>query len=653
MSREGSQFRRNPDNGPRLPLPLVWLFGILTVLLLLPLAARAQISPGPLSKAHQELNGSSSCIKCHAVSPSSPNFRCVECHQDINVRLQQKRGYHQFLIGAAPGSTSCAKCHSEHNGENFALVKWNPQQFDHAKAGLALTGKHAGLACQKCHNAKNVVVTERPILTAKDLNHSYLGLSQSCASCHEDKHKGRLGPNCQQCHDSNDWKTATKAFDHAKTRYPLTGAHAQVKCQSCHVAQADGAVKYVGLRFDTCDSCHKDVHHGEFKQNCQSCHTTGGWKQTAFVREFDHSKTKFALAGKHLNVACDTCHKGGDFKSAIAHELCADCHQPDPHSGQFAKRADGGKCESCHTVDGWKPSKFLATDHATTGFPLRAKHFEVDCAKCHIPAGKATLFKVKFALCTDCHKDAHQAQFARAPYFNRCEQCHTEKSFHAPTFTLERHQKSAFVLTGGHMAVACTDCHKPGPEPQPVTYHFTNLSCGTCHSDPHRGQFRARMERTSTNGSPLGCEACHTTKRWNDLHLFDHASTKFALAGAHRAVECVACHRPPAMERGLRNVDFLAAPLACEQCHNDPHGSQFAHTDRVTRCAECHDAGRWRPSQFDHEKTIFSLKGAHQNTPCKGCHTQFRQVDSKDVLFYKPTPTQCAACHSSMGTKAS
>ena len=630
---------------PVLPTIFVWAFALLTMLMLLSFAANAQISPGPLSKAHKEMDGVTGCIKCHQVSPGAPSFRCLACHQEIANRLEQKRGYHPALVKSAPGSTSCVRCHSEHNGENFLLVKWNPKDFEHAKAGFALDGKHAGLACEHCHNAKNIAATERASLTAKDFNRTHLGLSKTCTSCHEDKHQGRLGPNCQQCHDANDWKGATKSFDHAKTRYPLAGAHKIAKCENCHRKQPDGTEKFAGLRFDTCDSCHKDVHLGGFNQSCQTCHGTASWKETSFVREFDHSKTKFALAGKHVEIACDTCHRGGDFKAPIAHTLCADCHKPDPHNGQFAKRADGGKCESCHTVDEWKPSKFLAGNHANTGFPLRGRHFSVDCAKCHEPAGKATLYKVKFALCTDCHKDAHQGQFARTPYLNRCEKCHTETDFRAPTFTVDRHQKSSFVLTGGHMAVACRDCHKATATNKSVTYHFTDLSCTACHTDPHKNQFRDRMLGAGAGGRTAGCEACHTTKRWNDLTNFDHSTTKFTLVGAHRAVECTGCHRPPNMERKLRNVDFKSAPLACEQCHNDPHGSQFAYTDQLTRCSDCHDSTHWRPSLFDHEKTIFPLKGAHHNTPCKGCHTQSRVIAGKQVLFYKPTTTKCSACH--------
>jgi cytochrome c3-like protein len=93
-------------------------------------------------------------------------------------------------------------------------------------------------------------------------------------------------------------------------------------------------------------------------------------------------------------------------------------------------------------------------------------------------------------------------------------------------------------------------------------------------------------------------------------------------------------------------VNFRKAPQQCESCHEDAHGGQFARGG-VTRCAECHNSMKWRPSLFDHEKTIFALKGAHGNVPCRDCHTGFRLVSDKKVLFYRPTPTACAACHGS------
>jgi NAD-dependent SIR2 family protein deacetylase len=95
----------------------------------------------------------------------------------------------------------------------------------------------------------------------------------------------------------------------------------------------------------------------------------------------------------------------------------------------------------------------------------------------------------------------------------------------------------------------------------------------------------------------------------------------------------------------LLNVDFKSVPTQCEECHEDPHGAQFAAAGAVTRCASCHNSMKWRPSMFDHEKTVFSLKGAHRNVRCEACHTNIRTVAGKAVLFYKPAPTACAACH--------
>ncbi len=235
------------------------------------------------------------------------------------------------------------------------------------------------------------------------------------------------------------------------------------------------------------------MHKGEFKQDCDFCHTTTTWKRSRFTTKFDHSTTSFPLLGKHLEVGCVACHKGTDFKLPIAHAQCADCHTPDPHSGQFARRADGGRCESCHTVEGWHPSTFTVADHARTGFPLVAPHAKVKCDDCHKPAGVKTLFKMPYAHCIDCHEDEHHGQFAGAPWQNKCEQCHTGLTWKTSNYTLAKHQKAAFPLTGSHMAVACNDCHKPMAGSPVALYHFKNLDCTTCHEDIHHGEFARRM----------------------------------------------------------------------------------------------------------------------------------------------------------------
>ena len=617
--------------------------------------AHAQISPGPLARAHQGLNGSTNCIKCHEVSTKSPTFRCLECHREIANELQQHKGLHSTFANSGPAGSACVKCHSDHNGENFNLLHWDPSPgvFDHAKTGYVLDGKHTNAGCRSCHTAQHILPAARTLLGSKDLNHTWFGLSPGCVSCHEDKHQGRFGSNCTQCHSTVDWKAAKidqQHFDHSKTRYPLTGAHLQTPCQKCHAAGADGQPRYSGIQFSTCSACHIDPHKGEFKQGCESCHSTSTWIKSSFTSTFDHSKTRYPLLGKHLEVPCVSCHRNADFKTPIAFANCSDCHNPDLHGGQFLKRADGGRCESCHKVEGWIPSTFTVEDHGKTGFPLISPHTSVKCADCHVPAGKNTRYKIKFALCVDCHKDEHEGQFASAPWQNRCERCHIGVTFKTSNYTLAKHQQSSFPLTGGHAAVACNECHKPIAGSAVALYHFSQLSCTSCHQDVHKGQFAKRMAAADAKGKALGCLACHSTNEWKDLTKFDHARTDFPLVGSHRAVACVNCHKPTNMELTMLHVDFTSAPKGCDQCHENPHADQFGA--RANDCSACHNSSKWKPSLFDHEKTAFSLKGGHQDVACSACHTLKKPVDGNLVLFYKPTPTACDACHGSTLPKA-
>jgi hypothetical protein len=615
--------------------------------------AAAQISPGPLSKPHASLDGATNCARCHSFGGQA-TLKCLECHTEIASRLAAHKGLHATYKIAPGSSQECARCHSEHNGESFPLVKWDPRNLHHKDTGYELEGKHAALACDKCHTPARIAPQERSGIKIKDLRRTFLGLSTACGSCHQDPHQGRLGPNCQQCHNSEDWKViSTAQFDHSRTRYPLTGLHAQVKCARCHAAGADGKPHYVGIAFSRCVDCHKDPHQGSLPQGCQSCHNTASpWKKISIetVNErFDHSKTKYPLEGKHARLDCVQCHANGEFKRPVAFGKCMDCHK-DAHNGQFAKRADGGECASCHNVQGWKPSLFTVKDHGSTEYPLTGGHVRVKCEQCHVPKGKDTQFKGKFGLCTDCHGDRHAKQFAAAPYFNACDRCHTLESYKPSTFTLAKHKETHFALTGGHVAVPCGDCHKEpsGLLPQQAaTYHWKELSCVSCHKDPHKDQFRQRMLQPRADGSPAGCEACHTSKSWKELSSFDHAKTRFALLGSHRATACIDCHKPPNLETNMMNVDFMAAPMQCEDCHEDIHGKQFV-TGGVTRCATCHNSMKWKPSLFDHEKhAAFSLRGAHQNVRCAKCHKLTETVDAKTVLFYKPTPKECSACHGS------
>jgi hypothetical protein len=612
----------------------------------------AQVSPGPLSKAHGSLNGISNCTSCHSFGGGAGKFKCVECHKEILQRVQENKGYHARVVDRSKGGQDCVRCHAEHLGEDFAIVHWEPSRngFNHRQTGYPLLGKHAALECSRCHNPSHIGAAELRGLQGKDLKKTFLGLSQPCVACHKDVHNGQLGENCTSCHTFQSWKEIGQ-FDHQRTSFPLTGLHQQVPCQKCHLQpeNSTAVAKYKGIAFSRCTDCHRDPHQGAFQAACHTCHTMGGWKHVKKLSGFDHQLTKFPLKGVHAEVVCAKCHLTSNFKQPLPHALCADCHKVDPHDGQFAKRPDHGECGSCHVEKGFKPATFDLEHHQKTSYPLTGKHEEVACAKCHIPNGAKTLYRLKYEACLDCHKDVHDGQFAGSGLRNRCQSCHTVQGFQPSTFTLARHSETRFRLTDGHIAVPCLECHKrPAnryPLP-PARYKFELLECQSCHNDPHGGEFAVRIEKVSLSGGKEDCLSCHNLKTWKDVVKFDHAQTKFPLFGAHRVVACADCHRPDNLGRGVQNIRFRTASKDCSGCHENIHGDQFNVDGRSPDCATCHEVSKWKPSQFDHEKKArFSLAGAHQSVPCRQCHKSKTEIEGRAVLIYRQAPRQCSACH--------
>jgi hypothetical protein len=647
MLKDCFQFGIRRDTWNRLLPRIIGALLAVSGFMLGAVGSRAQISPGPLSNAHQSVSASSTCTSCHQFGAAKPTYKCLDCHKEINQLLTAGHGYHAQLKMSDPTSKDCVRCHREHNGADFQLVHWDKpiRQFNHAQAGYVLQGKHANLGCEKCHTPAHMDLAEKSLIQRADLAKSYLGLSQNCVTCHQDPHKGDLGPDCQRCHNFVDWKQASQ-FDHSKTKYPLTGLHSKVSCEKCHVpAGPSHTAQFTGLKFGACVDCHTDPHRGEFKTTCESCHNTSGWQNVTMSDEFDHSKTKFPLLGAHIKVGCDSCHVGGDFHKAIAFGLCDDCHKPDPHKGQFLLRASKGECAECHTVNAWKPSLFGVKEHAVTAYPLLGKHTDVECAKCHKPAGADTLFKVKFGQCQDCHQDAHNGQFAKAPFLNRCESCHTVIDFRRSRFTIAMHKTTRFPLEGAHAVIPCIECHKAGAEGRvdtKLSFHFEDQSCAACHMDPHHGEFKDRMAEKGANGSALGCEACHNVRTWIDAKGFDHSKTSFPLIGAHRATACRSCH---VVQAGTHTAVFKGTSTKCEDCHMDVHAGQFDKNTK-THCDDCHTPERWVPSTFDHDRrTSLPLTGGHALVSCDKCHKQSQLFGDKSVVVYSLAPTKCSECH--------
>jgi len=243
------------------------------------------------------------------------------------------------------------------------------------------------------------------------------------------------------------------------------------------------------------------------------------------------------------------------------------------------------------------------------------------------------------------------------------------EGFRPSTFTVEEHAKLRFPLRGSHEKVKCRDCHGPRrsglpPLPGPevlgearVAFHPEHGSCADCHRDPHAGRFSRGGERPFAKD----CLACHDFGhfRASTVDARKHASFSFPLRGAHRAVPCFECHRElegPRPEGSTLRRSAVAtrllftAPRRCAECHQDPHGGQFAKRRGGGDCRTCHGVSSFRPaSRFDHDRDArFHLEGAHEHVACRKCHPRRKLPDGTVGRLYRPiVPHRCQDCHTS------
>jgi len=459
-------------------------FLMVALVCLLPHSARGQISPGPLARPHESLEGMKNCLKCHKLGSGPDAEKCLACHQEIQVLVEQKRGYHYRMVEIE--KAPCFGCHGDHAGKDFELVHWEGgrDRFEHEKTGYELTGAHGRADCRDCHRADFIQEDLRKLQQGISMSRTFLGLSGECTACHADEHRGQLQDACQTCHGDEHWRPAP-GFDHDKARFRLTGLHRSVRCDACHPVTGEEPASYTRYRdvaFAACRSCHQDPHNGRFAKPCESCHSTAGWRNVQLV-DFDHSKTSFPLVGRHASVACEKCHATGSNFAGVAHETCAICHA-DVHRGQF-NRYTG--CESCHDENGFTPVRFSVADHARTRFPLEGAHVAQPCVACHqqatAPDGTSyRQFAVADTRCETCHNDVHMGQFAGGKSPKECTACHGLDRWALADFDHDR--DTSYKLEGAHRKVACASCHLEVVEQGRsfVRYRPIDPSCKNCHT---------------------------------------------------------------------------------------------------------------------------------------------------------------------------
>ncbi len=484
--------------------PISKIFLILPLLLIKSIPLMAQLSPGDLHQSHAEIEGLKNCTKCHTAGKQISPENCLTCHILLKERIDAGKGLH-----AQPDYKQCIDCHSDHHGRDFEMVHWkiDMEDFDHSLTGYHLEGGHAKLECRNCHQSENIQDKNRFRQQKKDLDRTFLGLSQTCLSCHIDEHRGQLKSDCLSCHIMNKWKPAPE-FSHDRTNFRLTGKHTGVSCEKCHQTVTDNRfandasfTKFTGIQFARCGDCHKDPHKGQFGNSCKTCHNTLGWRSTNLVN-FDHNQTRFPLEGQHTSVKCEKCHKPGEPYRGLQFAKCMDCHS-DFHEGQFAGRTEMGACEECHTVHGFAPSTFTIEQHNQSDFSLTGAHLAIPCFVCHqgnpgdreIHRDQPSMLKInrfEFAAfnCRDCHQDIHRGQFDLKSAANgevlrltECSKCHITDNWLADKFDHDR--DSQFKLEGAHQGVACQECHKKIEKGGIVfvKYKPLEMTCNSCHSD--------------------------------------------------------------------------------------------------------------------------------------------------------------------------
>ncbi len=177
---------------------------------------------------------------------------CGECHRDAHDARY-------------PGDHPEKKCEQCHDTELFrpALV----DAAFHNRFEYKLEGAHRAVPCMECHaDLKDIQAGSSLLLAVSERVPIRFEVEHStCGSCHADQHGGQFEKSCESCHDSVAFRPAGRFNHETDSIFPLQGAHADVACRECHLA--DPKLASAAVRYKPLDG------------RCESCHTTGELKE--------------------------------------------------------------------------------------------------------------------------------------------------------------------------------------------------------------------------------------------------------------------------------------------------------------------------------------------------------------------------------------
>ena len=595
-------------------------------------ACDSRTSPSSTTTARTiRLRGSTRLLL--ATSATSPVGPCAfpsasarDCHTDAHLGQLAKRA----------DQGRCESCHD--------LAGFSPAKFtleDHQKTSYALAGAHLAVPCDACHKTVGPdtlakipgVVVPANAGGRRTLQFRYAGTR--CADCHKDPHRGELDARagkdgCVSCHKVESWHQI--AFDHAKTRFPLTGGHARVACAPCHPQADQGQADRddpARRHAAPCEDCHKDPAPGPAQEGgerpSRAPTVTGprAWSRTSFDHDRDAG---FALDGAHVKLACAACHvrdaKAGLGASAVqaaaanlqgmprrfdgglergqamrraafsSHPRGPGPERPPlggaPRPAQESPRHPGHRLRR---VSQPEPLGARAGAAATSSTTRPASRSRVPMPR--PPVGAAT------GASSSATWPPRAGTATRTPTTTssapQCEKCHTPRTWTNQREIFTAHNRTRFPLFAVHANVDCASCH-PEPEPHRVREHAHHLRVLPPEGLPEGGQPEPRAVGLlhAVRGLPL-----RDRLGWRTTRFTDHSKTRFPLAGGHRSVTCDRCHP------GGR---FTGTSLECYACHqanyqgttNPNHVAPG--TSRAPATAATPSNG-WRPASLtDHNR---------------------------------------------------
>ena len=188
------------------------------------------VSPGPLSKAHTQLEGMANCQRCHEPGRALASSKCLACHKPVAERSPGRKAF-------TATSRDCEGCHTEHGGSPGSPPARH-QRSTTRRDRITWTA------------------TMRPVPRLRTVPQDTLVPQRAhrpAPRATRTRRRARSEPTCSTCHTTaTPFVDARKQFDDAKARLGLTGAHRTVDCAKCHVNKV-----FRGLKSGSCVDCHR------------------------------------------------------------------------------------------------------------------------------------------------------------------------------------------------------------------------------------------------------------------------------------------------------------------------------------------------------------------------------------------------------------